>query len=79
MELHAIGYTDRIGSDAANRELSRQRASAVADTLVALGLDVSLVESVGRGVAQRSSKLRNEEHPQSRRVDVYVRTQSRGE
>ena len=79
VELHAIGYTDRIGSDAANRELSRQRASAVADKLVALGLDVSLVESVGRGVAQRSSKLRNEEHPQSRRVDVYVRTQSRGE
>lgn len=79
VELHAIGYTDRIGSDAANRELSRQRASAVADALAALGLDASLIESVGRGVAKNSSKLRNEEHPQSRRVDIYVRTQSRGE
>ena len=48
--VHVIGYTDRIGSDAYNLWLSKQRAEAVKGYLVdAAGVDAEKIEAEGRG------------------------------
>ena len=47
--VRVIGHSDRIGKDAANLELSRKRAAAVRDHLVAAGVAVDKVTAVGRG------------------------------
>ena len=46
-----VGYTDRIGSDASNQQLSEARARTVADFLVGKGLSASKVAIEGRGEA----------------------------
>lgn len=47
--IRVIGHSDRIGKDAANVELSRKRAAAVRDHLVAAGVPADQVTAVGRG------------------------------
>lgn len=47
--VHVIGHSDRIGKDAANVELSRKRAAAVRDHLIAAGVPAEKITAVGRG------------------------------
>lgn len=47
--LNIIGYTDRIGSDAYNMELSRRRAQSVRSYLVQQGIPAAAVHAEGRG------------------------------
>jgi outer membrane protein len=55
--VHVIGYTDRIGSDAYNLWLSKQRADAVRGYLVdTAGVDAGKVEAEGRGKADPVTK-----------------------
>jgi OmpA-OmpF porin, OOP family len=49
LKLIATGYTDKIGSDGYNQNLSEQRAGAVKDYLVAKGIDPSRIETIGKG------------------------------
>jgi outer membrane protein OmpA-like peptidoglycan-associated protein len=49
--VHVLGYTDRIGREQANLELSAQRAEAVRAYLVAHGLPAGVIQSEGRGAA----------------------------
>ncbi|MBU9846347.1 porin OmpA [Rahnella ecdela] len=44
-----IGYSDRLGSDQYNQQLSSKRAQVVADALIAQGLSAQNVSSEGRG------------------------------
>jgi OmpA-OmpF porin, OOP family len=46
------GHTDAVGSRATNLELSTRRAQAVADQLIALGIDADRLEVVGYGFDQ---------------------------
>jgi OOP family OmpA-OmpF porin len=47
-----IGHADRIGSEDYNRELSEQRAQAVADYLAQKGVDSSRLQVEGRGKSE---------------------------
>ena len=53
--LDILGYTDRIGTDEYNQQLSERRAWAVARYLVAQGIPVSKMRVEGRG--ERSSQV----------------------
>jgi outer membrane protein OmpA-like peptidoglycan-associated protein len=50
--LRVIGYTDRLGSDAYNQQLSLRRAEAVKQYLVSRGVPGEAVQTVGRGPAE---------------------------
>ncbi|WP_296245992.1 OmpA family protein [uncultured Stenotrophomonas sp.] len=47
--LNIIGYTDRIGSDAYNMDLSRRRAQSVRNHLVQRGIPAAAIHAEGRG------------------------------
>lgn len=49
--VHLVGYTDRIGGDAYNDALSRRRADAVREYLVAHGVPPEVITTDGRGAA----------------------------
>ena len=49
--VNLVGYTDRIGGDAYNQTLSRRRADAVRDYLVAHGIPAEVITAEGRGAA----------------------------
>ena len=74
-DTHVIvrGHTDAAGTDAANQELSEQRAAAVRRYLVGKGVASSRVESVGFG---ESRPIETNETPegrqQNRRVEIEV-------
>jgi OOP family OmpA-OmpF porin len=50
-KLQIRGYTDRIGDDTYNLELSKRRAAAVRDYLVSSGVVPSFIEMHGLGKA----------------------------
>ncbi|MHB1588630.1 MAG: OmpA family protein, partial [Metallibacterium scheffleri] len=69
-----IGYTDDTGSAAANLVLSRQRAQAVAQTLVAQGVRAARIQVEGKGEADPiASNATPEGRARNRRVVVILR------
>ena len=50
-EVTVVGYTDRIGTDEYNLNLSQERAEAVSNYLVEQGVPASVMHSEGRGKA----------------------------
>ena len=49
LNIEIYGHTDNLGSDTRNKELSEQRAKAVADYLISQGLDYSKIKFFGYG------------------------------
>ncbi|MCY1289399.1 Outer membrane protein A precursor [compost metagenome] len=49
--IQVTGYTDRIGSQESNLELSRQRAASVRDLLVRRGVPANVISIAGLGAA----------------------------
>ena len=73
-DVVVIGHTDKVGSDAVNDPLSRQRAEVVRTALLARGIAVDKVVAIGRGkrepvvpTAEGVAEARN------RRVEIQVR------
>jgi outer membrane protein OmpA-like peptidoglycan-associated protein len=73
-DVVVIGHTDKVGSDAVNDPLSRQRAEVVRSALVTRGIAVEKVVAIGRGkrepivpTADGVAEARN------RRVEILVR------
>lgn len=73
-DLLVIGHTDRVGSDAFNDNLSRQRAEVVRRQLLARGLAVENIVVIGRG--KREPVVPTADgvaEPRNRRVEILVR------
>jgi len=73
-DVLVIGHTDKVGTDVFNDALSRQRAEVVRNALLARGIAVDKVVTIGRGkrepvvpTAEGVAEARN------RRVEIQVR------
>lgn len=80
IHLTVKGYTDSVGNAASNKELSRKRAQAVVDYLVAKGVDPTKLRAEGYGqenpVADNSS---SEGQFKNRRIEFEVTDTETGE
>jgi outer membrane protein OmpA-like peptidoglycan-associated protein len=73
-ELVIIGHTDTVGTEAVNDAISRRRAEAVRNQLVALGIDASRIEAVGRGKREPLVQTGDGvEEARNRRVEIRLR------
>jgi OmpA-OmpF porin, OOP family len=73
-DVVVVGHTDKVGSDAYNDPLSRQRAEVVRQALLSRGLPAEKVVAVGRG--KREPVVPTAEgviEPRNRRVEILVR------
>lgn len=72
-QIRIEGHTDSTGSASANMRISRQRAEAVRDALVDLGIEAERIQAVGMGedfpIATNETA---EGRSQNRRVDVIL-------
>jgi outer membrane protein OmpA-like peptidoglycan-associated protein len=72
--LHVIGYTDSVGTDAYNINLSNERAISVAFYLNDQGVDMSRIRTEGRGESE--PRMLNDtaaNRALNRRVEIYIR------
>ncbi len=70
------GFTDNIGSEAYNLELSRQRAEAVEQSLIRHGVDSRRIGTVGLGEAYPiASNGTNVGRQKNRRVEIVIANQ----
>ncbi|WP_407875363.1 OmpA family protein [Qipengyuania nanhaisediminis] len=73
--IDVYGFTDTTGSDALNQRLSEQRASAVADYLVARGVARSRIETRGYGESYDHLRVKTADgvaEPLNRRVEIKI-------
>ncbi len=67
------GYTDSSGSDKTNEELSKKRAEAVKNELIAAGMPAATISTVGMGPASPvGSNATATGRQQNRRVEIVV-------
>lgn len=73
MTLEIIGYTDNIGGELYNLELSKKRAKAVADFLIAEGVDRKRIVSNGMGMKNPKADNNTQEgRDLNRRVEFII-------
>lgn len=73
-EITVIGHTDTVGALEANDALSKERAAAVRDLLVAAGIPAKNIEVAGRGEREPMIHTMDDvDEPMNRRVVVNVR------
>ena len=74
MNVQITGHTDSQGSDAINNPLSKDRADAVRDYLVAQGLSAARISTAGRGEHQPiADNTTAEGRAKNRRVEIFLR------
>lgn len=71
LDVAIKGYTDATGGDKINLPLSSNRASAVANYLVAQGVSQSQLKTV-EGLGSQDPIVDQEVAPENRRVEVYL-------
>jgi outer membrane protein OmpA-like peptidoglycan-associated protein len=73
------GYTDSIGDPAKNQELSRQRAEAVRDYLVAQGVAPDRIQAFGYGAENPiANNTTPEGRADNRRVEIVLKNEGEG-
>jgi outer membrane protein OmpA-like peptidoglycan-associated protein len=71
VRLEINGYTDNIGTDVANRNLSEKRANRVRDFLVVQGIDTERIKVFGRGETNFvASNQTAEGRAKNRRIEI---------
>lgn len=74
LKLAIEGHTDNVGSPAANKTLSEQRARAVLDAVAAQGIDRARLQSAGYGQERPIADNRTEDgRAKNRRVELVKR------
>lgn len=73
VSVRIVGYTDNVGSEAYNLKLSKRRAEAARDYLVAHGISSARLASVGKGESSPiASNTTAKGRGQNRRVEFVV-------
>lgn len=73
-EITVIGHTDSVGADAFNDKLSLERAQAVREILIGLGVPAQNITAAGRGKRELLVPTGdNVNEPRNRRVELNVR------
>jgi outer membrane protein OmpA-like peptidoglycan-associated protein len=73
-DITVIGHTDNRGTDGFNMRLSRDRAQAVKDRLVAAGVKGSRIATDGKGPSQPiATNDTDEGRTKNRRVEILVK------
>jgi OOP family OmpA-OmpF porin len=73
IDIKVVGYTDSIGTEEYNQQLSVRRANAVKDFMVSEGVDPGLIDVKGMGEADPvASNATREGRAQNRRVEISV-------
>ena len=73
IKLEIAGYTDNLGAEPANQELSAERAAAVKDYMVAHGIHASRLDAVGKGSSDPTASNDNKQGRQAnRRIEFRV-------
>lgn len=68
-----VGYTDFLGSEQYNKNLSMQRAKNVKDYLIKYGINAADIKvCVGKGEVKRKDTTDKEGNPIDRKVDIVV-------
>jgi len=74
VDISVVGHTDTVGDRDYNYRLSSKRARAVADLLVAQGVDRSILDITSHGKENPLIPTGDQVHePRNRRVEVTVR------
>lgn len=72
--ISIVGHTDNIGIDARNQPRSEARAKALADKLIANGIDSSRIKSSGKGSKEPVATNKTDEgRAQNRRIEVVIK------
>lgn len=78
--LHIVGYTDSIGTDEYNYELSRDRAVSVANYLRRGGVIQDRLRTEGRGESEpRLPNTTEANRAVNRRVEIYIKPVIKGD
>ena len=73
LRLRLQGHTDSLGQDTRNLALSEQRAMAVKEALIALGVAGERIQTEGMGEAKPIAENTTEQgRAKNRRVDLYL-------
>ena len=73
IDINVVGYTDSIGTEEYNQELSVRRANAVKEFMVSEGIDPGIIDVKGMGEADPvASNSTAEGRAQNRRVEISV-------
>ena len=71
--IEVVGYTDDVGDDDYNMELSKQRAASERDYLISKGLDASKIVTRGMGESMpTASNSTPEGRAENRRVEILL-------
>ncbi|WP_457667820.1 OmpA family protein [Thiolapillus sp.] len=72
--VHVVGYTDSVGSETYNQNLSERRARAVSDYLMSHGVRSDRLQIEGRGESEpRASNATEAGRQLNRRVEIYLK------
>ncbi|RJQ84048.1 MAG: OmpA family protein [Desulfobacteraceae bacterium] len=74
VEIYLVGHADRVGTERHNRELSRKRALAVQQELVANGINSRIIVVSFMGESKPQIDTPDEfEEPKNRRVELILK------